>query len=104
MKKEQKPSRLDMFLFTRLMDHSTGPINSSYGCLKMNRKGTVPFTERNKLEEHGVPLTFRNTKSVHLLNGTVPFTDRNKLEEHSVPLRFWNAKTVDLLKRNHLLA
>ena len=70
----------------------------------MNRKGTVPFTERNKLEEHDVPLTFRNTKSVHLPKGTVPFTDRNKLEEHSVPLRFWNAKTVDLLKRNHLLA
>ena len=70
----------------------------------MNRKGTVPFTERNKLEEHGVPLTFRNTKSVQLLNGTVPFTDRNKLEEHSVPLRFWNTKTVDLLKRNYLLA
>ena len=70
----------------------------------MSRKGTVPFTERNKLEEHGVPLTFRNTKSVHFLKGTVPFTDRNKLEEHSVPLRFWNAKTVDSRKRNHLLA
>ena len=70
----------------------------------MNRKGTVSFTERNKLEEHGFPLTFRNTKSVHLPKGTVAFTDRNKLEEHSVPLRFWNAKTVDLLKRNHLLA
>ena len=104
MKKEQKPSHFDMFLFTRLMDHCIGPINSSYDCLKMNRKRTVPFTERNKLEEHGVPLTFRNTKSVHLLKGTVPFTDRNKLEEHSVPLSFWNAKTVDLLKRNHLLA
>ena len=70
----------------------------------MIRKGTVLFTERNKLEEHGVPLTFRNTKSVQLLKRTVPFKDRNKLDEHSVPLRFRNAKTVDLLKKNHLLA
>ena len=93
-KKEQQPS------------HSH---NSSYDCLKMNcsllkgnRKGTVPFTERTKLEEHGVPLT--NTKSVHLLKGTVPFTDRNKLDEHGCSLKISEHKIGPLTKRNHLLA
>ena len=51
------------------------------------QKRNWSVSERNKSEEHGVPLRFWNTKSVQLVKGTVPLTDRNKLEEHSVPLR-----------------